>query len=610
MSCAVSHGPVFSMCGIVAVLEGAGREIGSQLLEQLGHRGPDDAGSLQLDGCFLAMARLAILDPTARSNQPMSWKGHHLVYNGEIYNFRALRDELSARGVPFETSGDTEVVLKALVEWGADACERLSGMFAFALWDEHRRVLTVGRDSYGIKPLYWRALDGGGVALASEATPLAGVGTANVSLDAVREFLRLGSPVSSSIYTEVVEVQPGTVTAWTADGEVRTSSFERRATDMGDGPATLRAVAGELLLSDRPVALFLSGGFDSAAVASAIAATERKPVAITLATSGNGDDVERAAATAAHYGLEHHISPVTLADTESLLVVEFLSAMDQPTIDGFNTFLVSRAAVERGFPVALSGLGGDELMGGYGYYRWQRQVDVAAAAWRRTPGTARSAAGALGARVLHRRPSEVAAILDAPSLAHRHLAWRSLFTSDEVARLTGADASASQRWLCDPAATPRRQLSKLDFETYLRPTLLRDTDIFSMANSVEVRVPLLDERFVMATQAMSRPLTKLDVAKAWDDDYLAKVAAMPKLTFGLPWRDWIRAVVDKTGVLHGGDPWAGFVDPVEAKRFLTDTEQSTRAGALRSWALVVLASWLARPPAARRVGVVPQVVNT
>lgn len=588
------------MCGIVAVLKGAGSELGSQLLEQLGHRGPDDAGSLQLDGCFLAMARLAILDPTARSNQPMSWKGHHLVYNGEIYNYRALRAELSGRGVPFETSGDTEVVLKALVEWGAEACERLSGMFAFALWDEHRRVLTVARDRYGIKPLYWRAVDGGGVALASEATPLAGIGTAQVRLDAVREFLRLGSPISASIYTEVVEVQPGTVTTWDVDGEVRSTSFGCRATDTGDGPATLRAVAGEFLLSDRPVALFLSGGFDSAAVAAAIATADRKPVAITLATSSNGEDVDRAAATAAQYGLEHHISPVTLADTESLLV-DFLSAMDQPTIDGFNTFLVSRAAVERGFPVALSGLGGDEVMGGYGYYRWQRQVDVAAAAWRHTPAKARSAVGTVGARVLHRRPSEVAAILDAPSLAHRHLAWRTLFTGDEVARLTGADAPASQRWLCDPAASPRAQLSKLDFQTYLRPTLLRDTDIFSMANSVEVRVPLLDERFVMATQAMSRPLRKLDVAAAWGDDYLAKVAGLPKLTFGLPWRDWIRAVIDKTGVLQGQDPWGGLLDPSEAKRFLTDAEQTSRAGALRSWALVVLASWLARPAPSRHV---------
>jgi asparagine synthase (glutamine-hydrolysing) len=588
------------MCGIVAVLNGAGNELGSQILEQLGHRGPDDAGSLQLDGCFLAMARLAILDPTARSNQPMSWKGRHLVYNGEIYNYRALRAELSALGVPFETSGDTEVVLKALVEWGAEACERLAGMFAFALWDEHRRLLTVGRDRYGVKPLYWRAVDGGGVALASEATPLAAIGATQVRLDAVREFLRLGSPISSSIYAAVVEVQPGTVTTWAADGEVRTSSFGSRSIGTDDGPGTLRAVAGEFLLSDRPVALFLSGGFDSAAVAAAIATSDRKPVAITLATSSNGEDVDRAAATAAHYGLEHHISPVTLADTEALLV-EFLSAMDQPTIDGFNTFLVSRAAVERGFPVALSGLGGDEVMGGYGYYRWQRQVDVAAAAWRHSPGRARTATATVGAKVLHRRPSEVAAILDAPSLAHRHLAWRGLFTSDEVARLTGADAPASQRWLCDPADSPRAQLSELDFQTYLRPTLLRDTDIFSMANSVEVRVPLLDERFVMATQAMPRPLTKLDVAKAWDDDYLAKVAAMPKLTFGLPWRDWIRAVVDKTGVLQGDDPWGGLLDPSEAKRFLTDTEQASRAGALRSWALVVLASWLSRPPSSRHV---------
>lgn len=590
------------MCGIVAVLaEGGGTHSGMQVLEGLRHRGPDGAGSLELDGCFLAMARLAILDPMERANQPMSWKGRHLVYNGELYNFRALRAELEARGVSFQTSGDTEVVLKALVEWGTDSCKRFSGMFAFVLWDERRRELTVGRDRYGIKPLYWRALDLGGVVLASEATPLAGLAPTRPRLDAVREFLRFGSPISSCIYEDVVEVEPGTVTTWSARGTSRTFRFEQCSAGTRDGPAALRAVGGEFLLSDRPVAIFLSGGFDSAVVAAATAGPGTKPVAVTLATSGNDEDVKRAAATAAHYHLESRILSVSLADVQGLLG-DFLAAMDQPTVDGFNTFLVSRAAVEGGFPVALSGLGGDEVMGGYGYYRWQRQVDVAAALWRRSPAGARVAAAAMGARVIRRRPSEMAAILDAPSLAHRHRAWRALFTSEEVARLTGADAAPSLQWLCDPAEPTQGQLSRLDFQTYLRPTLLRDTDIFSMANSVEVRVPLLDERFVSALRAAPRPTGKEGLARSWGDNHLLGLARKQKLTFSLPWRDWIGTVVaERAGLLDGDDPWAGLLDPSEARRILEAEPWERPTGPLRSWALVVLAAWLARPAASRRI---------
>ncbi len=546
------------------------------------------------------MTRLAILDPTDRANQPMSWQGRHLVYNGEVYNFKALRSQLRCLGVPFSTTGDTEVVLKALVEWGPESCRRFAGMFAFALWDEHRQELTVGRDRYGVKPLYWRPLAGGGIAIASEATPLTSNSLAQPRLESVREFLRFGSPISSCIYQDIVEVEPGTLTTWSVDGECDTSMFAAPTASAIDGPAALRAAGSDSLVSDRPVALFLSGGFDSAAIAATTVGTGSQPVTVTLATSGNDVDVHRAAATATNYGLEHRVFHVALSDARGILD-DFLNAMDQPTIDGFNTFLISRAAIEGGFPVALSGLGGDEVMGGYGYYRWRRQVDVAAALWRRVPDPARVTAARAMARSLHRRPSEVVAILDAESLGDRHRAWRTLFTADEVARLTGADSIPSVQWHSNPAESPDAQLCRLDFRTYLRPTLLRDTDVFSMANSVEVRVPLLDERFVAAMRS-GPALRKEDLAKNWGDEYLLALARKPKLTFGLPWRDWIAPVlIEKGSILESDDPWRGLVDPTVAKEMLAELT-ADGSGALRSWALVVLAVWLTRTAASRHLG--------
>jgi asparagine synthase (glutamine-hydrolysing) len=588
------------VCGIVAVLGGPDAPSGEQILEGLRHRGPDGSGSLQLEGCFLAMTRLAILDPTARADQPMSWQGRHLVYNGEVYNFQALRTELRAEGVTFETTGDTEVVLKALVQWGPGACSRFSGMYAFAFWDEHLRQLTLGRDPYGIKPLYWRPLDTGGVAVASEVTPLANVGPVRPRLQAVREFLQFGSPISSCIYEEVLEVEPGTTTTWLPVGGSRTATFRRNATSASDGPVALRKASADFMLSDRPMALFLSGGFDSALVAATTAGLGTSPVAVTLATSGNEEEVGRARETAAHYGLEHRVSHVRLSDIRVLLD-DFLVAMDQPTIDGFNTFLVSRAAVEGGFPVALSGLGGDEVMGGYGYYRWQRPVDLISALWRYAPHRAQEAAAAAAARVMHRRPSDVAGILGARSLAERHRAWRGLFTPGEVARLTGSDAEPSLRWVVDPRESALAQMSGLDFATYLRPTLLRDTDIFSMANSVEVRVPLLDEEFVYAMRSTTPPVSKAAFARSLGDNYLGELACKPKLTFSLPWRSWIASITQQhEATLRDADPWQGMLDPIEARRLMAQPTDQTPA-ALRAWALLVLAAWLGRSPSSRRL---------
>ena len=587
------------MCGVVAVLGADAPIRASNLAEALGHRGPDSSGQHDFDGCSLAMTRLAVLDPTARADQPMGFEGRHLVYNGEPYNFRALRSELESAGLSFVSTGDTEVVLKALVFWGADALARLRGMYALALWNDRRRELWLARDAYGIKPLYWCPLPGA-LVVASEATPLASASDRGIDLDAAREFLRFGSPISSCIYRDIVEVEPGTLTIWAADRSRSSTRFVERFPVEGNPAAAARAAAQSQLVSDRPVALYLSGGFDSAAVASAAAATGNPPTALTLCTEGNTEDVIRAERTARRYGLEHRRIDMPRSGIARWLP-RYVMAMDQPTIDGFNTYLISRAAVEAGFPVALSGLGGDEVLAGYGYHRRLRQVDVASAVWRKSPRLLRRAQAAVIARVLGRRPGAVGEIFAAETLPARHQAWRSLFTTGEVAQLTGGDSGGSVRWTSDPREPRRRQLSQLDIGTYLRPVLLRDADVFSMANSVEIRIPFLDESFVASAWARERPLTKADLAHEWRDPYLVDVARSRKLTFALPWRAWIRTVLtDQQQTLGAADPWHGLLDPDAARSVIERDSRTGSSNPQRAWALLVLAMWLGRPATERR----------
>ena len=212
------------MCGIVAVTEDSYAGGLEHLLDLIEHRGPDGRGVVCLPGCSLGMVRLAILDPHNRSNQPMRRGSKHLVYNGELYNFRELREELSAVGLEFKTEGDTEVVLAALWYWGYDACRRFRGMFTFALWDEDSQELWLGRDRYGIKPLYWRNTNDGHLAAASEVRALQSLQPTPLRKECLAEYRRFGSVLSGTIRDRIQELAPGSVLVHAA-GEQRIDAF-------------------------------------------------------------------------------------------------------------------------------------------------------------------------------------------------------------------------------------------------------------------------------------------------------------------------------------------------------------------------------------------------
>ncbi|MGB3676203.1 MAG: asparagine synthase-related protein, partial [Candidatus Nanopelagicales bacterium] len=332
------------MCGIVAAYGPGAAELVSQALPILEHRGPDSQGSIELGPCALGMVRLAVLDPLPRADQPMS-RGHiNLVFNGEIYNFRQLRDELFDLGHVFETTSDTEVVLCAILQWGPGALSRLDGMFGLAWWDQEIDTLFAARDRFGIKPLYWRGTPDGGVELASEVRALQR-NESEVSRKAIAEYLVFGSPISCTIFSDAHELMPGnlltingaalTVTSWLEPA----AQCERGVTS----PAmALQSAIASHLVADRKVGVFLSGGFDSAIVARGIRDAGASPLAITLDTGANAIEVAGAVRTAREYGLDHHVVTVQRDDL-GRLAQDFITSQDQPTIDGFNTYLVSRA---------------------------------------------------------------------------------------------------------------------------------------------------------------------------------------------------------------------------------------------------------------------------
>lgn len=582
------------MCGIAGVLRG--RRQANALLAALSHRGPDSQGSIELGACSLAVTRLAILDRNPRADQPMTYGDATIVLNGEIYNFAELRSQLKEGGWSFETSGDTEVLLKSLLQWGTGALARVQGMYAFLLWLADRQELWAARDRFGIKPLYWGPVDGDGVGFASEARALTELVGCKVSRRAVSEFLHFGSPYSSTAFEGVSELSPGSISIWKADQSIEVRAIAPARTEQQPIHEALSNAVRSHLVSDRPVALFLSGGFDSALIASQLATVPEKPTAFTIDTGRNRDDVSAACRTAKHYGMVHEVVAYS-TDQIGAQVEKYVKGMDQPTIDGFNTLLISNAVNTAGYPVGLSGLGGDEILAGYGYYKRARVVDVVRRPYLRLNTPARRAVDRVIAARTRRVAPQIASLLEARSTAERYQAWRAVFTASEVERLTGSRPNAPTLAWDDGDEDQHRDHRSLDFNVYLRSTLLRDSDLFSMACGVELRVPLLDGQFVDRAITDVPQIDKSAMAAKLNDPYLAEVAARKKMPFRLPWSDW--AVKLRPSELFAeDDPWQGFVDPNEARRLMRDPADGPID---RLLCLLVLARWLKGLDQPRRI---------
>jgi len=576
------------MCGIVAQFaykagapeQGAMRSVLEATCKRMAPRGPDDEGIWTgPDGRVgLGHRRLAIIDLSAAGAQPMAVDGGAatVVFNGEIYNHDELRRGLESRGHRFRSSSDTEVLLRLYRERGEAFVEDLRGMFSLALWDAERGGLLLARDPYGIKPLYV-ADDGRALRAASQVRALlagGGVDTAPDPAGHAGFFLWGHVPEPHTLYRGVRAFPPGHTQWVDADGPRPPRPFAsvagalRRAegepTPVADPAAAVRGALLDSvrahLVADVPVGVFLSAGRDSTTLAALAAEAGGRLRTVTLGfeeyAGTPADEVPLAEAVARSYGAEHRTVRVGEAEFRGLLD-GFLDAMDQPTLDGLNSYLVSRAAAHSGLKVALSGLGGDELFGGYPSFR---DIPRLVGTLGPVPGTAalgrglRAVAAPLVARLgTDRVPPKLAGLIEyGGDYAGAYLLRRGLFMPWELPGLLGPDLARAGwgelrplvglRKTAEGLESPRLRVTALESSHYMRSQLLRDTDWASMAHSLEVRVPLVDWALLqrLAPVLAAHPgVGKGTMAAAARPALPTEVTGRPKTGFTTPVRRWL-----------------------------------------------------------------------
>ncbi|MCA9511813.1 MAG: asparagine synthase (glutamine-hydrolyzing), partial [Myxococcales bacterium] len=537
------------------------------------HRGPDDAGAwLDPSGRIgLGHRRLSIIDLSPAGHQPMATADgrFHVVFNGEIYNFRALRSELEQDGAVFRTGSDTEVLLHGYRAWGLGLLDRLRGMFAFALWDAETQELVLARDPLGIKPLY-TCIDGDRLCFASEVQALRGiVDDGGLDVEALARYLVWGSiPAPRTLYRRIRALPAGAylrVGRGGVDGPHAYYALEDafgRARAMSDVEAgvrireLLRDSVRAHLEADVPVGAFLSGGVDSSALVGLLAERDAQVRTVTLSFDVAAlDEGELAREAARQYGTDHREVPIRADDVRDRMP-DAIRALDQPSVDGVNTYFVSEAAVRAGLKVAVSGVGGDELFGGYGTFdriprirRAHDRLDVVPRFALRA--AARAAEWRVGGSVAGRVAK---ALRHGGDDAGAYFVERSIFSEQDVRRLLAPDlAHAAEGAVDELRATvdvarldERERVSALELSQYLRSQLLRDTDAVSMRHSLEVRTPLVDRTLLESLCTVQPQQRRMGPAKRFLRE--APVPPVPdalwnrpKQGFTLPFDHWLRS---------------------------------------------------------------------
>jgi asparagine synthase (glutamine-hydrolysing) len=598
------------MCGIVGAVDEIPERAAARarlLNARQAHRGPDHDVITRVGAITLGNTRLAIQDPTPAGNQPfVSADGRYTcVFNGEIYNHRELTERYR---LPVRTACDGEVIPQLWAKLGASALAELRGMFAIALADALADRLYLVRDPFGIKPLYWRLLPDGSLVFASEVRPLALLAPCpRVDDAAVARYLRYGAMAADqSPFLEITAVPPNSVAEVGPDRRVEVRSIRpggpAAVTDPPSGLGAGLAGSADLhLRADVPAALLLSGGVDSAAVAAAGRRLDRNLHCLTVATDMAFDETAEAARTARHYGHHFQRVPAVLADGD---VARFFQAMQRPSVDGLNTYLICRAVHEAGFKVALSGLGGDEAVGGYSHFRLLRYLP-----WLRAMDAVPFPAGVLAARLAGALglagEAKARRLLgkDGPrDGAGLSLLQRELFQASLVSDLTGVgtDRMAARadvaRWPATCSPDSFAAMAAAEVAIYLQAMLLPDADTFSMAWSVELRVPFVDGHVfsaALASGGRNRVPGKAAIGEALGDRYLQALATGPKRGFSLPMEKWLAGPLAPL-VTAASDPDA----PVWS---LVDRARAARAGLAplrprrrwaETWALAALNAWL------------------
>lgn len=594
------------------------------------HRGPDDEGVICVaasEGWLgLAHRRLAIIDVSPAGHQPMQdiERGNWIVFNGEIYNFRELRRELENKGEIFRTGTDTEVILKAYAVWGNACVERFRGIFAFGLWDASLEALFLARDQLGVKPLYlWQ--NGKQLVFASEVRAILSTGLLPRTLDTdgYLSYLAYGSVQEPfTLIRKVRSLPAGHWMQW-RDGTVRTERYwrlpapddmrpippEKLYTQLAERLAD--TVAGQLV-ADVPLGAFLSGGVDSTAIAALMqngGTSQARTFSLVFQESAY-DERAYSRLAASRLGTRHTEVLLTGNSFRDRLGAA-LNSYDQPSADGLNTWFVSKAAREAGLTVALSGVGGDELFGGYNGYRRSLTAEHYGRAVKVFPRPVRSClarlmSGCDSSEALRK----TAALLT--TMRHPYFLTRRLFLDPQISRLVDKNILLTSEWEREALAPIEERAAEYDavnaasafeLQTYMLSTLLRDTDQMSMAYSLEVRVPLIDHKLVEFLFTLPgrykldarrpKPLLTTTLRNLLPPECVHR----PKMGFELPFKVWIMESLRK----EMEESFCGRVSGSSSSPFspsgLSELWHQFLGGKVnwsRIWSVFVLRRWIER----------------
>jgi asparagine synthase (glutamine-hydrolysing) len=594
------------MCGIAGILGATFAAdhlatLTKRMQAALHQRGPDDAGIyLSADRqAALTHTRLAILDLSAAGHQPMATpdQRYWITFNGEIYNFRDLRQQLVGEGETFYSQTDTEVILKLYQRWGPDCVHHLRGMFAFAIWDDWTKTGFLARDPLGIKPLYyWRS--GTMLGFASELRALLASGLPKIAMNAtgLYGYLISGSvPEPHTLIQDIACLPAGHWLQWQA-GQVNQSQywqiqFAAEPIAPADAVVKVRAALIDSLhhhfVSDVPVGVFLSGGIDSTALvalAQQYQSEELRTYSIAFEEAA-WNEGSIAQTVAQQFATVHTELTLTAAVGRSLLP-QFLTAIDQPSVDGFNTYCVSQLAHQAGTKVVLSGLGGDELFGGYASFRKVPQM----VAWGQTLHRLKPLNTLVGLGLEHLGPSGALRRLGDflqhdPSMTNAYQSFRGIFSHAEAAALVQhylpertrpADPTGDH---FPPQPSPADAVSQLEISGYMQNQLLRNSDVMSMAWGLELRVPFVDRTLLEAITPIPSQLRlapgKQLLTQAVPElpDY---VVNRPKQGFAFPFDLWMQT------------EWQDYFQEVNCPRGISLQRW------YRRWCLVMLHQWWQR----------------
>ncbi len=643
------------MCGVAGFLSTRNwnpeemRSITSRMTNSIAHRGPDDSG-IWVDpeaGVALGFRRLAIVDLSAHGHQPMpSASGRFMmIFNGEVYNHPTLRRELESAGCTFRGHSDTEVILAAFERWGIErAVQRFIGMFAIAVWDLHRRELSLIRDRLGIKPLYVYHRRGV-ISFGSELKALLAGPEFDRTLDtaALTSYLRyLYVPASQSIFRHVAKLRPGHILTiadpsaplpqsaayWSLETAARDGAAAQFTGGDEEAVAELEALLTDAvrlrMQADVPLGALLSGGIDSSAVVALMQASADRPVkTFTIGFDAREfDEAAHARAVANHLGTDH--TELYLAGSDALAVIPRLPEMfDEPLADPSQipTFLVCELA-RREVTVALTGDGGDELFGGYnryiqgerlieGFERWPGLLrrfsasgitSLSPRTWNRMRDTLRPVFPAAGqTRLLGEKLHKLGDVLRADSPHGMYRSLLSAWQDPEHLVVGGGENPASTSALVDPSFALMERMMLADQASYLPDDLLAKVDRASMAVGLEARVPILDHRVVELSWRLPRRFKVRDGRGKWILRQILykhvprSLVDREKMGFSVPLTQWLKGPLrewagDLLMADELDDPLCGAVVRREWDRFLAG--DSTNAAGI--WALVMFRAWQAR----------------